>query len=290
MQGNRSGRRSAVRSGLLTGLSTAAVSGSAAVAGASSSRKFGHGVKTDGFFAAYARLPRARARRERAARRRAAASSPAPRRRARSGARSGRGRSRSRCRSCPRSPCAIAAPHARRRPADGQGPARSAARRELLPWLVPAAAAQVYAGLAASALAALDDYGTAALGFGAGAVAGLVVIVALVGHGVVAFGWGLAVNGAVSLGVPLARSSWPGAALGRPERASGRRLRGSPRASRCPFALQGLYLIAYRFASGLGAGQADDVLLRLPDRLAARGRHGDLDRARLLGPARRAAS
>src|SRR5579872_2834734 len=54
MQGNGRGRRSAVRSGLLTGLSTAAVSGSAAVAGAILSRKFGHGVKTDGFFAVYA--------------------------------------------------------------------------------------------------------------------------------------------------------------------------------------------------------------------------------------------
>src|SRR5579862_9121893 len=54
MQGNRRGRRSAIGSGLLTGLSTAAVSGSAAVAGAILSRKFGHGVKTDGFFAVYA--------------------------------------------------------------------------------------------------------------------------------------------------------------------------------------------------------------------------------------------
>src|SRR5438132_12224838 len=54
MQGNPRGRRSAVRSGLVTGISTAAVSGSAAVAGAILARKFGHGVKTDGFFAAYA--------------------------------------------------------------------------------------------------------------------------------------------------------------------------------------------------------------------------------------------
>src|SRR5436305_6642579 len=53
MQGNGRGGRSAVGSGLLAGLSTAAVSGSAAVAGAILSRKFGHGVKTDGFFAAY---------------------------------------------------------------------------------------------------------------------------------------------------------------------------------------------------------------------------------------------
>src|SRR5438552_17082497 len=54
MQGKRRGHRTAVGSGLLTGLSIAAVSGSAAVAGAILSRKFGHGVKTDGFFAAYA--------------------------------------------------------------------------------------------------------------------------------------------------------------------------------------------------------------------------------------------
>src|SRR5690348_5509599 len=54
MQGSPEARRSAVGSGILTGISTAAVSGSAAVAGAILSRKFGHGVKTDGFFAAYA--------------------------------------------------------------------------------------------------------------------------------------------------------------------------------------------------------------------------------------------
>ena len=54
MQGSPDARRSAVGSGILTGISTAVVSGSAAVAGAILSRKFGHGVKTDGFFAAYA--------------------------------------------------------------------------------------------------------------------------------------------------------------------------------------------------------------------------------------------
>src|SRR5215813_9326771 len=52
-EGNRSGGQGAVRSGLLTGISTAAVSGSAAVLGVILARKFGHGVKTDGFFAAY---------------------------------------------------------------------------------------------------------------------------------------------------------------------------------------------------------------------------------------------
>src|SRR5262249_58402395 len=53
MQGNPPARRSAIGSGVLTGISTAAVSASAAAAGAILSRKYGHGVKTDGFFAAY---------------------------------------------------------------------------------------------------------------------------------------------------------------------------------------------------------------------------------------------
>src|SRR5258708_10360115 len=53
MEGNRAAGQGAVRSGLLTGISTAAVSGSAAVLGLILARKFGHGVKTDGFFAAY---------------------------------------------------------------------------------------------------------------------------------------------------------------------------------------------------------------------------------------------
>ena len=76
MEGNRSGDRGwsgAVRSGLLTGISTAAVSGSAAVLGVILSRKFGHGVKTDGFFAAYGVYLALVARCQLAARRRPAA-------------------------------------------------------------------------------------------------------------------------------------------------------------------------------------------------------------------------
>ena len=73
----------------------------------------------------------------------------------------------------------------------------------LLPWIVPSAVAQIYGGLVASGLAALDDYGWAALGFAVGSVAGVVLTLALVDHGVVAFGWGLALNGALSLAIPL---------------------------------------------------------------------------------------
>src|SRR5205085_12677439 len=61
-----------------------------------------------------------------------------------------------------------------------------------LPWIVPSAVVQIYGGLVASALAALDDYAWAAVGFAAGSIAGVVLTLALVGHGVVAFGWGLA--------------------------------------------------------------------------------------------------
>jgi hypothetical protein len=252
MQGNRSGPRSAVRSGLLTGLSTAAVSGSAGIAGAILSRKFGHGVKTDGFFAAYAVyvalvlvasalrvvvLPAfARAREVGALGREVTTWGLAL--------------------AVPLVPAvvvAITAPHAVAGLLTGNPAARESAA-ELLPWLVPAAAAQVYAGIAASALAALDDYGSAALAYSLGAVAGLGVIGALVDHGVAAFGWGLALNGGLSAGIPIALLV-ARRALGRPDFALGARLRALAEGVALPFALQGLYVIGYRFASGLGTGK-----------------------------------
>ena len=52
--------------------------------------------------------------------------------------------------------------------------------------LVPAAFVQLLAALGAGALAALDSYGTAALGFALGGITGLVVFAALSAtHGVV---------------------------------------------------------------------------------------------------------
>ena len=252
MQGSPEPRRSAVGSGILTGISTAAVSGSAAVAGAILSRKFGHGVKTDGFFAAYAVyvalvlvanalrvvvLPGfARARAEgrlaaEVATWAAALSVPI----------------------VPALVVALAEPHWVAGLLTGGARSRHQAAL-LVPWLVPAAAAQIYAGIAASALAALDDYGTAAFGFAAGAVAGLATIVALVGHGVQAFGWGLALNGAVALAVPLAILVARGC-VALPERGVVSRLRRLAEGVALPFALQGLYVIGLRFASGLGAGK-----------------------------------
>jgi hypothetical protein len=148
---------------------------------------------------------------------------------------------------------AVTAPHAVAAALTGNPQAQHSAA-QLIPWLVPAAAAQVYAGVAASALAALDDYGTAALAYGAGAVAGVVVIVALVGHSVTPFGWGLAVNAGLSLGIPLVVLVARGG-LGRPDTAVLGRLRELVEGVALPFALQGLYVIGYRFASGLGVGK-----------------------------------
>ena len=252
MQGSHSGRRSAVRSGLLTGLSTAAVSGSAALAGAILSRKFGHGVETDGFFAAYfvyvAVVLVASALRVVVLPEFARAQEAG-----RLGREVGSWALALALPLVPLAAVAIAAPHwvAGLLTSNSQAQASAAS---LLPWLIPAAVLQVYAGISASALAALDDYGTAALGYGVGAVAGLVVIGSMVDHGVQAFGWGLALNGALAVGIPLVRLARR-RGVGRPGGAVGARLRRLVEGVALPFAIQGLYIVSYRFASGLGSGK-----------------------------------
>jgi len=242
-----------VRSGLLTGLSTGLVSLSAAGAGIALSRKFGHGVKTDGFFAAYAVylalvlvatalrvvvLPGfVRARRD--------------------GRLGGEVTTWLGALALPLVPLRVVCvgwPDLVARALTTDPDARHAAAA-LLPWLVPAAAAQIAAGVFASALASLDDYAVAAASFGGGAIAGLVVIVALVGHGVVAFGWGLAVNAAIAAGAPLA-ALLVRHVLRAPDASPLARLRELVEGVSLPFALQGLYLVGYRFANGLGTGKA----------------------------------
>ena len=121
------------------------------------------------------------------------------------------------------------------------GVARSTAA-EALPWMLLAATFQLFAGLAASALAALDDYVTPAAGFVLGSVAGLALILLRVdADGVVALSHGMALNGAVALAFPLvglalrARSAVD-AAERRASRRASRTRRGSPRwarGSRC---------------------------------------------------------
>jgi hypothetical protein len=252
MQGKRRGRRSAVGSGVLTGLSIAAVSGSAAIAGAILSREFGHGVETDGFFAAYSvylalvlvanalrvvLLPRfARAEAEGRLAREVSSWTAAL--------------------AVPLVPLVVISIVASDTVASAlTGGSKVSYAAELLPWLVPAAAAQVFAGVAASALGALDDYSTAALGFALGGIAGLVAIVALIDHGVVAFGWGLMLNGAIALALPgavlVARRG-----IGGLEWDLAPRLWALAEGVALPFALQGLFVIGTRFAQGLGDGPA----------------------------------
>ena len=131
-----------------------------------------------------------------------------------------------------------------------------------LRWMVPAAVAHLFAGLAASSLAALDDYATAALGYAAGSAAGLVLILTLVdSEGLVAVGWGMALNGVVALLVPAVVLAWRARRSSMP--ATAVRPAGLPLASRLgvfaaaaalPIALQLLYVVCLPFAARLGAG------------------------------------
>jgi hypothetical protein len=235
----------------VTGLSTAAVSGLAAVAAAILSRKFGRGVETDGFFAAYnvylaivliatvvrvVALPRfVRAAADR-----------------RLGAEAGVWIT---ALGSPLGALVVVAvvwPHGVASLLNSHAGAQHYAA-ELLPWVVASASAQVIGGVVASALAALDDYGTAAVGFAVGSAAGLGVTVALIDHGVVSFGWGTAVNGAVSLGVPLAVLARK-RGVGRPDQVPWRRLAELGEGVALPVALQVLFLVGNRFASGIETG------------------------------------
>lgn len=253
MEDSAATRGRTVRSGLVTGVSTGLVSLSAAGAGVVLSRKFGHGVRTDGFFAAYA-LYLALVLVASALR---VVVLPGFVRAHRDERLGGEVTTWLASLSVPIVPLLVLCicwPDLVARVLSGNPDARHAAA-SLLPWLVPAAACQIAAGLFASALAALDDYDTAAAGFGAGAVVGLIAIIALVDHGVVAFGWGLAVNAAIAAGLPLvvllARHG-----LARPDASAVVRLRELVEGVSLPFALQGLYVVGYRFANGLGPGKA----------------------------------
>ncbi|CAN5334719.1 hypothetical protein BH18ACT12_BH18ACT12_21900 [soil metagenome] len=134
---------------------------------------------------------------------------------------------------------------------------------DALPWLIPAAFAQLLASLAASALAARDSYLPAAAGFALGGVGGVVFFVlAADSHGLVALAWGLALNGAIAIAIPAVALALTGSRL--------RRHRGVPLRLRyrlwrllygaaIPLAVQGLYVIALRFAAGTGEGSVTSL-------------------------------
>jgi peptidoglycan biosynthesis protein MviN/MurJ (putative lipid II flippase) len=249
-QGSRQPRRSALRSGIATGIATLIVSGSAAVAGAYLAHKFGRNARTDGFLAAYGVylviVLAAQAFR--------IVIVPDLT----------RGDLGAELRSWAAAFLAVGIPasivvgvlsHPIGELLTGRlpGDASEIAGRAVV-WMVPAGFAQLLAALCASALASRDSYLVAAFGYAAGAVANLVLFVSLAGsHGLIALAWGVALNGAISFAVPLV-AVLKKVRFERGPLAVGPRLWKLLQAASVPLALQGLYLIALRGASGLGTG------------------------------------
>ncbi|HSL65192.1 MAG TPA: hypothetical protein VK874_11090 [Gaiellaceae bacterium] len=141
----------------------------------------------------------------------------------------------------------------------GSLPQRSATLAgDALVWLVPAAFGHVLAAVAASALAARDSYGVAAVGYAAGAVAGVALFVALLDEGLIALAWGVALNAAITLGVPLAVVATR-VGLGVGTLRLGRRLWLLLQGAATPLALQVTYLVGLRLAAGLDVGDVTSL-------------------------------
>jgi hypothetical protein len=257
------GGRSALRSGLVTGLSYLTLAGAGAIAGVYLAHKFGRNDRTDGFMAAYGvylvlvlgaqsfrmvvvpDLTRAEAEgrlgREFAAYAFAFLAVGVS-----------------------ASAFVAAFPGFFGELITGRLPHQSATiAGDALVWLVPSAFAQMLAALAASALAARDNYGAAAAGFALGGIGSLVFFV-LAGdrHGLISLAWALGLNGGLALGLPLAALVAHGGRL--------RHLRGGSldlkrrfvrlaQGTAVPLAVQGLYVIALRFAAGTGAGNVTSL-------------------------------
>src|SRR5205085_2892609 len=256
--------RSAVRSGLLTGLSYLVLSGAGAVAGIYLAHKFGRNDRTDGFMAAYGvylvlvlgaqafrmvvvpDLTRAAAER-------------------RLGTEFTEYALAFLLLGIPVSAIVIAFPEFFGSLITGRLPHSSAVLAgRALEWIVPAAFAQLLAALAASALAARDEYAVAAAGFALGGIGGLVVFVALADtHGLIALAWGLALNAAISLALPLAALAKHGGRARHLRGGAGygvrRRLWRLAYGTAVPLAGQILYLLALRFAAGTGPGNVTSL-------------------------------
>jgi hypothetical protein len=257
-QTSRWRRRSALRSGALTGLAQVVLALAAAGAGALLAHKFGRNAATDGFLGAYAvylvLVLTAQAFRMVVVPDLTRAASE--------------GRLGSESRAYAVSFLSLAVPVSVlvavfRNPIGelltGSLPPRAAeVASSAIVVLVPAAFGQLLAALAASALAALDSYGTAAAGFGLGGIAGLVVFAFLAdSHGIVSLAWGLAANAAIAVLVPVLALLRKGALGGGwPERLRmGPRLWHLAEGAAVPLALQGSYLLVLRMAAQLGVGR-----------------------------------
>jgi peptidoglycan biosynthesis protein MviN/MurJ (putative lipid II flippase) len=241
-------RRSAVHSGILTGVSTLVLNGSGAVAAAILAQKFGRDAATDGFLAAYGVYVTLTLAAQ------ALRLTAVPELTRSEGAALGSYAAAILLACVPLTVLAwvFARPIGEALTGGLPGEAADLAAQALV-WFVPAAVGQLLAALAAAALAARDRFVAPAVGFSLGGVAGVVVFVVLADeHGLIALAWGLAVNAAIALGVPLL-------ALGAQLRVlrfagAGRRLLLLAEAAAVPVALQALYVICLRLASALGVG------------------------------------
>jgi len=249
-------------SAALTAVSTLVVTGFAAVVGVVIAHEFGRTAETDGFFAAYGvfivivlasqaiRLavlpPLARARQE--------------------GRLAGEVAGFAIALAVAALPLVVVGEAAAQPLADLLTGSGSATARdvcaEALRWLVPAGIAYLFAGIAASGLAALDDYATAALGYALGGTAALVEILTRVdADGIAALYRGVALNGAIALAVPVLGLGWRVLRTGLPPEAfrpSGRSLRARigifATAAALPIALQLLYVVCLPFAGRVEPG------------------------------------
>ena len=261
-KGTASTGHGSLATGAVTALTLAVQTGLAAVVGVLIARKLGRTAETDGFFVAYGVFivlalaatavrvtvlpPLARARVERRLSAETAAYGGAA--------------------AVAALPLALvgilaAEPLAAVLTGFGPEPARDAAAATL-PWLVAAGLGQLAAGLLASALAAMDDYVTPAIGYIGGSLAGLALILSRIDeNGVDAVSWGMALNAAIATLVSaaaLARRAgaerMPREAI-RPRRGGlRRRLRELLAGAALPFALQAIYLICLPIASRGGVG------------------------------------
>jgi hypothetical protein len=249
-------------SGALTAVSTLLVTGAAAIVGVIIARKFGRTEETDGFFAAYgvfivivlaaqairiAIIPTlARARDDNRL----------------AGEVAGYGVALA----AVAVPLVLATELFATQIADvltGDGTVVSqGAAADALRWMVPAAAVHLYAGLAASGLAALNDYVTAACGYAAGSAVGLAFILTRVEpDGMIAVAWGMTLNAVIAFAVPCTglvvralRTRMPRHAVRPAGQPIGHRLVSFAAAAALPIALQMLYVVCLPFAGRLGTG------------------------------------
>lgn len=236
---------SALSSGAVTALSTAAINAASAAAAILLSHRFGRSARTDGFLIAYSvYLVLTLA----ASAFRVVTLPPLTRARA-------EGRFAAELAGFAAALAAVAGPLLAAAVAVGltlSGSTRVEAFAQGLPWFAGAGVLQLFAGLAASGLAAHDSYRAAAGAYAGGAVLGVALFAALSGHGIQSLAWGQVLNGVVVLAVTLAALR-----LGRVsvDLRVGRRLAVLARGTAVPVALQLLYLIAVTLAGRLAGGE-----------------------------------